>query len=365
MKKKPATINPAYREFVRAKNNALELILDAHLIDLSKVLGRFLGQAEDAISTAALKCQGHFFDAIGVRAEQEFTAKLKNAQRDIIPALAQTIINLSRKSYLLSYASEMEALAQAMGKRIKYGRPGSQTAHLGSQDEPIHARAELALWRVEEKIIGAFKLARIQELPTLEFIDKVKSVFPRKAKLPNRNTALLQPKLKESAGDSQTVKGVSYSTGLITNEEWSGILDSYERGLEMYQYRKPEVAGEKIYLPSEDGEAYLWELEQEATQNFVYEVRAGSKDSAEFAGIKDFVWVAIMDDKTDECCAWRDGLTVTEIEHRLSTDKKDDDCQASTVPAHFNCRCDMVPLSENVNEVSPPGGERFDEWLRS
>jgi hypothetical protein len=56
-------------------------------------------------------------------------------------------------------------------------------------------------------------------------------------------------------------------------------------------------------------------------------------------------------------------LYSTEIVYNFSVEE-DESYILNGVVSH-NCRCDLAPLSENVNEESPPSGERFDEWLRS
>ena len=362
MKKRALSANPAYRKFKRDADHALETLLDGALLDISDALGTALSQIEDAASSAAAKSQEAFYGMQGQQAEQMFHQKLKQAFQRISIFMAHRMEKLSSQSYLLAYVAEKEAIGRALDREEKYQNPKTKTADLSAQDEPLLARVELSLWKLEQKIMQAYKLARIQELPTTEFIQKVKSAFPRKKALPKRNTVLLQPKLQEADVKS---KGVSFSSGVLNEEEWSQIVDELLGSHEMYFFRRPEFAPDKVYVPSKDKEVYIWELEQEATQGFVDEVRNARKDSAENSGIKDFIWLAILDDKTDECCAWRDGLTVTEIEHRLKTDKKDDECRATTCPAHWNCRCSLEPLSENVNEESPPSGERFDEWLQS
>lgn len=371
MKKRKLSINPAYRKFKKDADVALETLLDGALLDISDALGTALSSIEDAASSAAAKSQDGFYGLQAQQAEQAFHQKLKQAFQRISLFMAHRMEKLSTQSYLLAYVAEKEAIGRALDEDQTYNNPKTKTADLSAQGEPLLARVELSLWKLEQKIMQAYKLARIQELPVSEFIDKVKSSFPRKKALPKRNTVLLQGTLQEAdikakvKTDTGEVISGSFSSGVLDEEQWSQIVDQLLGSHEMYMFRRPEFAPDKIYVPSKDKEVYLWELEQEATQGFVDEVRDARKDSSESSGIKDFIWLAILDDKTDECCAWRDGLTVTEIEHRLKTDKKDDECKGATPPIHFNCRCDLVPLSDNVKEESPPSGERFDEWLQS
>lgn len=56
-------------------------------------------------------------------------------------------------------------------------------------------------------------------------------------------------------------------------------------------------------------------------------------------------------------------LKSTETVYNFSVEE-DESYVLNGIVSH-NCRCDLVPLSDNVNEESPPSGERFDEWLQS
>lgn len=84
-------------------------------------------------------------------------------------------------------------------------------------------------------------------------------------------------------------------------------------------------------------------------------------DAAKEMGIKDFVWIAILDDRTDECCWERSGKLTSEIEEMLASGKLDRDlCEAITPPAHPNCRCSLGPVS-NIDPVEGPDWKSFQE----
>jgi hypothetical protein len=77
------------------------------------------------------------------------------------------------------------------------------------------------------------------------------------------------------------------------------------------------------------------------------------------------MWIAIIDDKTDDCCLKRDGLTSTQIEEKLRGEWEKDECQAKVTPAHFNCRCRMAPVSDDLPDQAPADFGGFDEWLNA
>ena len=110
-------------------------------------------------------------------------------------------------------------------------------------------------------------------------------------------------------------------------------------------------------------DAYAWELEKEVTQLFVDQVRRGEHEAAKDNGIPDFIWISVIDNVTDECCKWRDGLTVTEIETQLKGKHSNDKCQTIVPPAHFNCRCALAPLTDDLPSSPPPDLGDFEDWL--
>jgi len=115
---------------------------------------------------------------------------------------------------------------------------------------------------------------------------------------------------------------------------------------------------------------YVWEFERDLTNEFVKSVRTGQIAAANENGITDFVWIAVIDSKTDECCQWRDGLLISEIRERLGDHRDEDEaCNIEgdnlTPPIHFNCRCTLAPAAENIPDKPDTGAKSFDEWLET
>lgn len=358
MKKKPANLSPAYRKFVHDRDLALEKIKNNFSFRISDALGATLARIYDMAHSYASRVSGSTHASANL--EHEFDLKIRHIFATLEPMISHDISRMNRLTYLLAFAGESEAIGQATHKNIKVGS-GSPKAYQMT-DGAIHDRVDLALYKLRHKIMVAFKRARIQELPLNEFLSAIKDSFPRRERVPERKHILRDPKLREAAGEKKS----RFSFDTISDDEWAQIVDEYlQNEVPTYPFRTPEMMPDKYYIPSQDREVYAWEIEQEATQSFVDQVRAGQDQAFKDAGITDFVWIAVVDDKTDDCCAKRDGLTGTEIEAKLAGPWADDDCDAASPPAHFNCRCTFAPLTDNVQEVTPPSAMEFDEWLKS
>jgi hypothetical protein len=119
-------------------------------------------------------------------------------------------------------------------------------------------------------------------------------------------------------------------------------------------------------LPEGD-KIYGWELEQQLTHDFVKSVRDGQIDAANVNGINEFIWIAIIDQRTCElCCEWRSGLTTSEIEKTLADNPElKEHCDVVVPPAHFNCRCGIAPVAIDLEttDIQTTDAKEFDDWL--
>ena len=110
---------------------------------------------------------------------------------------------------------------------------------------------------------------------------------------------------------------------------------------------------------------YSWEVEQDLVYDFVKSVRKGEIDAAKENGYNEFVWIAIVDKRTDVCCLWRDGLTTKEIEKQLKGRSKKERCNdAVTPPAHPNCRCRLAPVTDALPSKPIKDLGDFETWLK-
>lgn len=354
---KALNINPGYRDFIHSRDRALEQLLKKNSQRMSNALSHALGQIDQLLISTAHSIQGHFFDMKGFTHERIFENQVQKSFGEIYVYLVTSIEDMLRRSYILAYVGELEGVGRALGRPEKFDHPSPEELRLVSS--PVAHRVEYVLFKLKNEILTSFKRARIQEQPVLDFIATVRRSFPRTAPISNRYV-LKKPELRESG----LVKGVNYSFGALNEDEWDTIVDEVREEF-VPDWRKPEAAPDKYFIPGTNEEKYLWELEQEATDGFVNQVRDGQVDAANQNGINDFVWIAILDDRTDLCCEKRDGLTTSEIEEKLKSTWSADECKAKVPPAHFNCRCTLAPMSDDVNEVAPPNASDFDEWLIS
>ena len=179
---------------------------------------------------------------------------------------------------------------------------------------------------------------------------------------------LKRPKLKEAEVDPLKAKvdqeTKQYAFGTVDDETWQDIVADYQKKY-IPKFRGPD-ADTGILKPGEDEETYYgWEAEQNLTTDFVDKVRDGQIDAARENGINDFVFIAVIDDKTDDCCLSKDGKLISELQDNGGSNA-DGDCEGVIPPLHFNCRCTIAPVSDDLPEAEPRTTfEDFDTWLNS
>lgn len=217
-----------------------------------------------------------------------------------------------------------------------------------------------------------------------EALGRIFKALPKKKRIPARAvlkkvkvTEASRPKMKSRSEDESGIsigltRGDNYTFD-FDQDTWNRVVHEYQndyvpidRSPENFINLKDPFTSIPIKddIPESD-KIYAWELENEITNDFVKTVRDGQVSAANENGIDDFVWISILDDKTDECCQWRHGLLTGEIEDRLAKDDSlSEDCDAVVPPAHFNCRCTLAPASKDLQMVNNTDlNQEFDEWL--
>ncbi len=277
----------------------------------------------------------------------------------------QEIKKLRRMSYLLTYSSEAEAIGQASGARTRYTVSKDRLQKAQDADtfsgSQLDSRVILSFNRLRRKIIDAVELSLTLDSSIEEMTERVERVLPQIKKYPVRQRNLVVgPKLKEADQKKEDLPDMSQ--GFLDDETWDEMLNAYKDDF-VPSWRGPDNQFSLKKEGSNFENVYAWELEKEITQDFVYQVRQGQIAAAKENGINDYVWVAIVDDRTDDCCLWRDGLTTAEIEEKLKTERRDDECDVIVPPAHFNCRCVLAPMVEEMPERPESNEKEFDQWL--
>jgi len=369
--KRQATDSPAYRSFIKDRDDALETLFVRAIHEANDLLRRAMSRAVEIVAYRFGQVESD--DMLTIRGRRNTEAIDRDVGIEFSLAarhIAKTIEEMNAAAYALALTGEAEAIGRALKIPTKHDVTKASAKAISSEDmegESIEGRVFLAFSRIRRDIMDAVELARVKQETTGEAIERVKRALPkaRKVKRPKKKLgkvteadALIAPKKLSDV----------FAFGFVDDETWAQVVTQI---LEPYvpKWRGPETVFD---LETEDltEEWYGWEVEQYLANEFVDKVRSGEDAGAKQNGIRDMVWIAVIDDKTDPCCAWRDGLTSSEIEKKLSAGlHKDDDCRVIVPPAHFNCRCRMAPLLDVQDsgefELPASNAKEFDEWLSS
>jgi hypothetical protein len=364
---RPANESPAYRKFIAERDAALEAIYIRANEEINDLLRRAMQRALEIVA----------YRSAQVSTDELLTMKGKRNAESIdhdiamdfnVTARHMTIIvhDMNQAVYALSLVGEAEAIGRALKQPAKYEVRQKTAQNLAGEDaqgESVEGRMGLALARIRRDIMDAVELARVRQENTQETVERVKASFPkpRLVKRPKRKLAKVT--------EAFDMPGESFSFGMIDDALWAKVLDAY---LEKYipKWRGPDSVFD-VDIEDLTEEWYGWEVEQYLANEFVSKVRQGQDAAAKENGVVDMQWIAVVDDKTDECCLWRDGLTSAEIEEELKSGQhKDDECDSIVPPAHFNCRCTMAPMLDvqlSGEEFDKPvsNAEEFETWLNS
>jgi SPP1 gp7 family putative phage head morphogenesis protein len=275
--------------------------------------------------------------------------------------MAAVIERLSSSSFLLSAAAEAEALGQALDTKTRVSVPRGSAEALSGETflgNDLIEQIFFILSNIKRKVLQSIEQARILEEPLQDALTRVYKALPQ-----TRRVKTAPKELKRVVKEAESEPAEALSLTFIDDAEWERIVKDYTQKY-IPKWRGPET----VFDVTSEGvseEWYGWQVEQLATQEFVDKVRGGQVLAAKQNGINDFQWIAILDDRTDECCAWRDGLTTAEIEQELKGKHRDDECKAIIPPAHFNCRCTLAPMLTDMPDKPASNAQEFDEWLIS
>lgn len=393
---KAATQSRSYRAFINDRNRALERL---HLRAQAEINDLLRGALNEMADLVRLKIHSVEPEArltkAGTELQKSLESGLLRVAHEYAPRIAGVIETLKRVSFALGLVGEAEGIALAQGKPGKVELLADKIKLAGQnteQGDDIPNRVMLALLAIRRDVIGAFEKAWVLGEGVPDAMDRVRRAMPsyRLLKQPKRplqrvkeaGVTFIYPDEDELDSEdmatlarlgmvAQMTGGateLSATSGFIDDATWANVLEWYQRD---YQPRiRIDGALVDPRSPTFDRELdneqfYAWQVEQLTTHEFVRSIRDGQNDAANQAGISDMVWIAVVDDKTDDCCLWRDGLSSEEIERKLATTHKDDECRVSVPPAHFNCRCDVAPLLKDMPEIVKSNAPEFEAWLKS
>lgn len=368
-KPKPLSTSSRYRSFVGQRDKALEVILNRYLGSTSAIVSALKSQCFDLVDGLAAS---HKLTPLSIHVEMPRIKKriewlcYMSAQ-----ATCHQALGLRSSTYILAHVGEAEAIARALGKpqQVKATHRDLLTAkHRPSPTGgPLDARLTLYFSKLADEVSTALRYSMLLEESASDAKERVRLAFP-KLKIIRKPKRELKPVPMREAVKSlvDTVAGDEISdeegsgdliSGFVDNDSWDQMVADYKGD------NLPGSRGPNDMIDVDGQERYEWEVEQELTQDFVEQVRLGQNEAANANGIEDFMWIAIVDDATDDCCLKRDGLTSTEIENKLSGEWKNDECKATVPPAHFKCRCVPAPVSTDLPDESPPDYGDIDQWL--
>jgi hypothetical protein len=363
---KPLSDVRGYESFIKSRDEALESVLRKYQRAMDRSVDFLKERVIEIIASQHLHGTDlQFMKRALSQLEQRLDREFETVERDVIVLLYR----MRGTVFGLAHLGQAKALARTTGKDADYDLSHTVLSeelskHMRSGG-PVEHRAWMGFERLKRKVVDAYQRGILFEETPEEIIDRAMEAFPRARKYKRVPKTLKHPTLKEAEGDTalSITKKSGTVFGTIAPDLWAQMVEDYlEDEIPFYPQRQPQ--SEETYY--EEHGKYEWEVEREASQEFVDQVRRGEITAANKNGINDFVWLAVVDDRTDECCLVRDGLTVTEIEAALESGEIDKDhCDAITPPAHFNCRCRIVPMTDEIEALEPSQEDGdFDEWLR-
>lgn len=368
--KKNSTLlaNPRYKKFIQERNQGLERINIHTQTDISRILFEALDSVTGFVSHMAITQTMSLNQMSYLSRQLESYIDMKFAPLSAL--MERRIMRMRKATFVLTYISELEAVARAT-KRTKsmtsmdFKQKIHKQLHLDTiNGQRWNERLWVALNRVKHDIVEAFQRSLVREESPKEVVDRVKKSYPQiiSYKKPPRALKPLREAGKKPGDDDEEGDEFDFYAGLTNDEDWDLAVQSY-LDTEIPPSRFDSTP---VYDEETGTRRYAWEIEQELTDDFVQQVRDGQIEAATDLGVKDFVVVAVIDKKTcDECCLPRNGKTLTEIEHMLSTGELDaNECDGISPPYHPWCRCDLAPVA-STDEVEGPDWKSFGDWLES
>lgn len=338
-----------YRKFTDDRNRALEKMLNRYRVEIADTLRPcFMAMAQAFLTGHSGYILDHTIRDTGLRVQH-------------------IVMRMRHNIYAMTVASSGEIFARLMGneRHIVHHRAYDKMSDELEAGGNVAARTVYYLNKIARRLHSVQELAQIkgEKLTIEEIISALPKLRPIKKK------PILQ-RIKEANDDDDLPDNMTTDT--ISNDDWDNILSDYQddyipvnRGPDAVHSDEEMLSGGEFPSGRYEDATYDWELENDVTHDFVQTVREGQSDAASQNGITDFVWVAVVDDRTDDCCLWRDKLTTTEIQAALEGEHSDDECDGTEPPIHFNCRCDLEPVGDDLPDVPESNQGDFEEWLSS
>lgn len=352
-----------YIDFINARDRVAEVLLMKAREQVADELRRFMVLIRNEIVMAYPGLSQDFLDPHTLGEIRRLEGRIDEAAYSVCLKMCQAWINMRRQVFALSHAGEQQAVINATG-----GKPHKVSFDLLSKEAyddttlgPLFDRAYISLVRYRYKVMDAVQMSRILGDDLKGTIKRALDIFPAPERV--KRPAIIRRAMKESDGKDD-FDGYMLQD-FVDHLEYEDIVSTYKKEY-VPEWRDPRHDTGEIDVADTGGyQVYSWQLENEMTEDFVTKVRTGSHEGARKQGISDFVWIAVLDSHTDECCEKRFGLTTSEIKDKLSGEWSGDECRAIVPPAHFNCRCSLAPATDDLPDVPESNESDFEEWLNS
>ena len=256
---------------------------------------------------------------------------------------AKELDKLSSLSYHLSYASQFEAVNRVMNKRDIMGR-----VEYVSNYEKYYSIYKASLMRLSAQIKQ--KIQSYYHQGKTDVVAAIDSITPDTRRI-TRELIKLRESKKTDSLEIKTPDQVSITQDMWDETMWDLLIDEYKDEY-ISPYRNKKDSEGRFYKIDDK---YSWEIEQHTTENFLKSVKDGDNAAANAAGISDFLWLAVMDDRTREEHRKRHGLTSSEIQAKLEDEWSEDDDQGIVAPSGFNC------LTAGHNIQTDQGKKKIEE----
>ena len=322
-----------YRKFISQRDEYLEEYLRKANLRIYDVTTHSLEHIEHVVASVFARIEHKRFTSEGRFGIMYLQAVVDENLSKLAVEIADIIAKMAKLTAKLSYYGEKEGLARKLGKTtdLKTYEPETNRFQYLSW-------ASISLEKLSSKIKIAIERAYINEESAQLAIERIKAVMPP-TKTVHRKTLIKTPVMEaEIARD----KKYSATVDSVNDDDWQELVDEYKsEHIPKYRYYDRERTGQ---------EKYSWEIEQAATEEFLAKVKDGTVKAANDLGVTDFMWVAVLDDRTRPEHAKRDGLTSTEIQAKLNDEWSDDEDKGIVAPSGFNCRCRSVPYVPDKDE---------------
>ncbi len=337
-------MNPqkAYKKFVDDRDRALEKIFMNYRLRINNIIRQAFGEIAFAFQ------HGH--------APSDTT--LIKASIDC----QHLIQDMRKRVFFLAGASEAEILGRIFQKPTRFNPENYNEQIDMARGGSLAERLFYALRKIIRKLQDFQDRAALEKRQLSR--EEILSAFPKKKVL--ADTKILK-KVREIKESDKNKDPFDMSTSQITDDEWDDIVYDYKAAYDIDARGPEEVLGYRTRQGDRQA-VYGWEVEQDVTNDFVIATRAGQTDAAKQNGIQDFVWIAVIDNRTCDCtgcCLPRDGLTTSEIARLLKTKWRSAEIRVTVPPAHFNCRCTLAPVTKDLPDVPNSLIGDFNDWLES